>query len=170
MGPDSKVHGASMGPIWDRQDPGGPHELCYLRVLSMPNEVRHWWYGLLLHSRGRIKHQYCIFWCLNIHYIDVIMTKIAPQITSLTVVYSTVYSDADQRKHQSSASLAFVWGIHRDRWIPRTKTNYAEKVSIWWRHHDKICNQLRHDILTPFAICNAAASCSMVCVQAPNSH
>ena len=49
------------------------------------------------------------------------MTTIAPQITSLTVVYSTVYSDADQRKHQSSASLAFVWGIHRDRWIPRTK-------------------------------------------------
>ena len=33
--------------------------------------------------------------------------------TSLTVVYSTVYSDADQRKHQSSASLPFVWGIHR---------------------------------------------------------
>ena len=45
----------------------------------------------------------------------------ASQITSLTVVYSTVYSDADQRKHQSSAPLAFVWGIHRDRWIPRTK-------------------------------------------------
>ena len=55
------------------------------------------------------------------HYIDVIMTTMASQITSLTVVYSTVYSDADQRKHQSSASLAFVWGIHRDRWIPRTK-------------------------------------------------
>ena len=49
------------------------------------------------------------------------MTTIASQITSLTVVYSTVYSDAKQRKHQSSASLAFVWGIHRDRWIPRTK-------------------------------------------------
>ena len=32
----------------------------------------------------------------------------ASQITSLTIVYSTVYSDADQRKHQSSASLAFV--------------------------------------------------------------
>ena len=55
------------------------------------------------------------------HYIDVIMTTMASQITSLTVVYSTVYSDADHRKHQSSASLAFVWGIHRDRWIPRTK-------------------------------------------------
>ena len=37
----------------------------------------------------------------------------ASQITSLTIVYSTVYSDADQNKHQSSASLAFVRGIHR---------------------------------------------------------
>ena len=41
------------------------------------------------------------------------MGMIASQITSLTVVYSTVYSDTDQRKHQSSASLAFVRGIHR---------------------------------------------------------
>ena len=56
-----------------------------------------------------------------IHYHDVIMGTIAFQITSLTTVYSTVYSGSDQRKHQSSASLAFVWGIHRDRWIPRTK-------------------------------------------------
>ena len=49
------------------------------------------------------------------------MGTVASQITSLTIVYTTVYSDADQSKHQSSASLAFVWGIHRDRWIPRTK-------------------------------------------------
>ena len=41
------------------------------------------------------------------------MSAIASQITSLTIVYSIVYSDADQRNHQSSASLAFVWGIHR---------------------------------------------------------
>ena len=41
------------------------------------------------------------------------MSAIASQITSLTIVYSTVYSDADQRKHQSSTSLAFVRGIHR---------------------------------------------------------
>ena len=47
------------------------------------------------------------------HYNDVIMIAMASQITSLTVVYSTVYSGADQRKHQSSASLAFVRGIHR---------------------------------------------------------
>ena len=63
----------------------------------------------------------CKCTCQIFHYIDVIMTTMASQITSLSIVYSTVYSDADQRKHQSSASLAFVWGIHRDRWIPRTK-------------------------------------------------
>ena len=46
-------------------------------------------------------------------YSEVIMGTVASQITSLTIVYSTVYSDADQRKHQSSTSLAFVWGIHQ---------------------------------------------------------
>ena len=47
------------------------------------------------------------------HYNDAIMGTMASQITSLTSVYSTAYSGAYQRKHQSSASLAFVWGIHR---------------------------------------------------------
>ena len=45
-----------------------------------------------------------------VHYDDVIMGTIASQITSLTIVYSIVYSAADQRKHQSCASLAFVNG------------------------------------------------------------
>ena len=50
---------------------------------------------------------------LCVHYSGVIMGAMASQITSLTIVYSTVYSGADQRKHQSSASSAFVRGIHR---------------------------------------------------------
>ena len=54
-------------------------------------------------------HQQTSWW----HYGDGIMGAIASQITSLTIVYSIVYSDADQRKHQSSASLAFVRRIHR---------------------------------------------------------
>ena len=41
------------------------------------------------------------------------MGTMASQITSLTIVYSIVYSDADQIKHQSSSSLAFVRGIRR---------------------------------------------------------
>ena len=63
----------------------------------------------------------------------------AYQITSLTTVFSTVYSDADQRKHQSSASLAFVWGIHR---------GYAENVSIWWRHHDIVASECKSGDIT----------------------
>ena len=46
------------------------------------------------------------------------MSTMASQITSLTIVYSTIYSGVDQRKHQSSASLAFVRGIHGDHaWV-----------------------------------------------------
>ena len=55
----------------------------------------------------------------GLHYNDVIMGAMASQIASLAIVYSSVYSG--QRKHQSSASLPFVKGIHRDRWIPHTK-------------------------------------------------
>ena len=47
------------------------------------------------------------------HYCDIIMGTMASQITSLTIVCSTVYSGSDQRKHQSSASLVFLQGIHQ---------------------------------------------------------
>ena len=50
---------------------------------------------------------------LKYHYGDVVMGTMASQITSLTIVYSTIDSGADQIKHQISASLAFVRGIHR---------------------------------------------------------
>ena len=47
------------------------------------------------------------------HFNDVKMGAITSQITSLMIVFSTVYLDTDQRKHQSSASMASVRGIHR---------------------------------------------------------
>ena len=47
-----------------------------------------------------------------LHYSDVIKGTMASQITSLTIVYSTIYSGADQRKHHSSASSAFVMGTN----------------------------------------------------------
>ena len=67
------------------------------------------------------------------------MSAMASQITSLTIVYSTVYSGADQRKHQSSTSLAFVRGIHRARAgeFPAQMASNAVNASIWWRHHEK---------------------------------
>ena len=62
---------------------------------------------------------------MHLHYSDVMMGVLASQITSLTIVYSIVYSDSDQRKHQSSASLACVREIHR--WIPRTNDQLRGK-------------------------------------------
>ena len=67
-------------------------------------------------SKGKAFLQYwagICHWWLFFHYDDVIMGAMASQITSLTIVYSTVYSDADQGKHQCPVSLAFVRGIHR---------------------------------------------------------
>ena len=67
--------------------------------------------------------------CMDrIHYNDVIMSAMASQITSLLIIYSTVYLGADQRKHQSSASLAFVRGIHR--W-PAQRASNAENFHIF---------------------------------------
>ena len=64
------------------------------------------------------------------------MGTMASRITSLAIVYSTIYSGADQRKHQSSASLAFVRGIHRGL------VNFLHKWPVTWkmfpfeiRHH-----------------------------------
>ena len=50
---------------------------------------------------------------MRYHYNDVMMSAMSSQITSLSIVYSTVYSRRRSRKHQSSASLAFVRGIHQ---------------------------------------------------------
>ena len=58
------------------------------------------------------------------------MGAMASPITSLPIVSSTVYSGADQKKYQSSASLAFVTGE-----FPAQMASNAENVSIWWRHH-----------------------------------
>ena len=75
------------------------------------------------------------------HYCDVIMGAMASQITNPTIVYSIVYSGAEQRKHQSSASLAFVRGIHRWPANSPNKWRVTRKMFPFsWRHHalDKI--------------------------------
>ena len=62
------------------------------------------------------------------------MGTMASQVTSLTIVYSTVYSGTDQTKHQSSASLAFVW----------------ENFSIWWCHHAVHGHWYYFRLITPY--------------------
>ena len=63
------------------------------------------------------------------------MGGIVSQITSLTIVYSTVYSDAHQRKHQSVTGL-FVGNTPETGEFPAQMASNAEDISIWWRHYD----------------------------------
>ena len=71
------------------------------------------------------------------HYSDAIIGALMSQITSLVIVYSTVYSGSHQRTHQSSSSLAFVRRIHRRPVDFPHKGPIVRKFSIWWRHHDE---------------------------------
>ena len=63
------------------------------------------------------------------------MGAMASRITSLIAVYLTAYSGADQRKHQSSASLAFNSPVTGES--PSQMASKAENVSIWWNHYGR---------------------------------
>ena len=98
----------------------------------------------------------------KLHFNDVIMSAVASRITSLTIVYSTVYSGADQRKHQSSASLVFVRGIHRrpvnsphkgpvtrkffpsDDVIMSNQRLFVRGIHRWYRKHFHAMNSKKH--------------------------
>ena len=114
----------------------------------LSKQWRGWWFetqplSLWRHCNGFTYFLFAVFSvCAHpqwrnmwLHYSDVIMDPIASQITSLAIVYSIVYSDADQRKHQSSASLAFVQGIHRrpvnspHKWpVPRKMSPFDDVI------------------------------------------
>ena len=68
--------------------------------------------------------------CSYYHYVDVIMSTMAFQITSVSIVYSTICSSPDRRKHQSPGEY------------PAQRANNAKNVSIWWRHHDIYDNEI----------------------------
>ena len=74
------------------------------------------------------------------HYCDVIMGAMASQITSLAIVYSSVHSGIDKRKHQSSTTPAFVLGIQRwpvnssHKWPVTRKMFPFEDVSVIYRY------------------------------------
>ena len=101
------------------------------------------------------------------------------QITSFTIVYSTVYSCTDQRKHQSSASLAFVRGIHQwtvnspHKW-PVTRKMFPFDDVIMWAHKQfaTLCHTLlfipTHQHSTSHELLRIA-DCAFVCQFAPAS-
>ena len=91
---------------------------------------------LSLSSRGQVKFVYMPWQLCCGHYPDVRMSAMASQITGVSIVCSTVCPGADQRKQQSSTSLAFAREIHRSPVNSPHKGPVTRKnVSIWWRHH-----------------------------------
>ena len=84
------------------------HAYCSFNLKGNKNTPFHFRY-VRLYFYNQLDIKVKLTW----HYDEVIMGVMASQITSLAIVYPTIYSDTDQRKHQSSASLAFAWGIHR---------------------------------------------------------
>ena len=90
-----------------------------VKIISYKNDWSFWY---SIQTWDRIQCQ---------HYSDVTMSAMASQITSVSIVCSTVdFSGSDQRKHQRSASLAGEF--------PAQKASDAEENSIWWRHHEHI--------------------------------
>ena len=88
---------------WNKAQPATYHWFNRLKWIQLRMVDR---YGIrTLHG--------CLPWWMKIHYSDVIMSAMASQITGLSIVSSIACSGADQRKHQNSASLAFVRGIHQ---------------------------------------------------------
>ena len=80
-------------------------------------------------------------WSTANSYNDVIMSAMASQITSPMIVYSTVYSGADERWKKSS-KLRVIGLCEGNSPVtgefPTQRTSNVEKVSIWWPHHTTI--------------------------------
>ena len=109
-----------------------PKKMCMQWTRLIINVCWPSWNYQLMYSHNVETAFGCVIWVpvrILHHYDDVIMGAIASQITSLRIVYSTDYSKADQRKHQSSASLALCGEFTEDRWIPLTNGQWRGKCS-----------------------------------------
>ena len=110
------AHICATRPPWVNESLAVHRDQLHVTIAQYHYQVR-WWkkYAIqillaLVITQSNISQHDKVTIC---HHNDVIMSAKASQITSLTIVCSTVYSGTDERKQQSSASLAFVSGIHR---------------------------------------------------------
>ena len=120
--------------------------------------IRHGWKSLpnrlTSDKKSVFMVTHALFWFLHVilcpdrakHYSDVIMSAMASQITGVSIVCSSVGWGADQREHQSSASLTFVWGIVR--WLvnfphkgPVTRKMFPFDAVIMKQTNNGVCGQ-----------------------------
>ena len=105
-------------PLWHKRNTS-----LWYNELSMPLS----WINYITKTRPNVDR-----------YSGVIMSAMASLITSVTIICSNICSGAEQRKHQNSASLSFVRGIHRWPVVSRTKGQWPGKcfhlmTSSWIR-------------------------------------
>ena len=129
--------------VWTNSEVAGEMRRLYAHVMP-PLCIHHFSGPSEIIQNGR-----WVCFKFLLHYSDVIMGVMASQITSLTIVYSTVYPGANQRKHQSSASLAIVrrihrWPVHSPNKGPVTRKIFpfddvimkiSKTVPIKWKFH-----------------------------------
>ena len=120
-------------------------------IISYPTWLSHWYWHWPIYMATIIniykvtnkhisfpKPNLCFSGC--VHYNDVMMSATVSQITSLKIVFSTVYSAADQRNIKAPRHWP-LWGeFTGDRWKKRASD--AENVSFWWCHHIQIITKL----------------------------
>ena len=117
-----------------------------------------WWHGYTVRVTGGFPYMassmqtssWAYVWLIyqgwqfqSSHYSDTIMNAMESQITGVSIVYSTVCSGGDQRKHQSSASLVFVRGIHR---LPVNSPHKGPVTRKMLRHNDVMMIQVHSSL------------------------
>ena len=129
--------------------------------------ISYWWFQIIychtIRASSRLPKASRDIFLAKPHYSDVIMSAMAPQITGVSIVYSTVYSCTDQRNHQSSASLAWwpVNSLHEGpvtrkkfSWISRPASRFPDyfriesRLLIWRSSEWRIRNLAETPFLT----------------------
>ena len=106
-------------PIYNNQTPQRPHWAWLVIVYSIRSsyycDLKYSWTGVMAHLQGCGCHNlFSTEWVtFTTHYNYVIMGAMASKSPASRLFTQPFIQGADQRKHQSSASLAFVRGIHR---------------------------------------------------------
>ena len=104
------------------------HIRWWLETVFITNNFAFFWYYHRF-STGVIDF-------IGIHYSDAVMSMMACQITNHAVVYSTVYSGADQRKHQTRVTGLCEGNSPVTGEFPAQRASNPENVFISLRHHD----------------------------------
>ena len=142
--------------VWNHQCSKHTHKLFSItkvlravfidRSLTITKKVMGCQSMVLFRKLSVLRMSYDIVLC-NVHNNDVIMTAMASQSTSLTIVYWTVYLGRSKKTSKLRVTGLCVGNSPGTGEFPAQMANNAENVSIWWRHHGFVSHH-GHSIVT----------------------